>query len=138
MLAEELFKGYYETALGRAELITEVRVPVQGNRRAAYLKCTARSADDWPALGIAVAIDANGDAVQDARIVVSAATDKATRLNNVEALLRGRRIDAAALKEAGDVAAGEANVLSGARGSAAYRRELVRVYVRRAIKEAMQ
>jgi aerobic carbon-monoxide dehydrogenase medium subunit len=137
MAAEDLFKGYYETALAGPELITEVRVPAQGGRRAAYLKCTARSADDWPALGVAVAIDADGDAVRDARVVVSAATEKATRLKNVEALLSGRRIDQAVLKEAGDAAAEEANVVSGARGSAAYKRELVRVYVRRALQQAL-
>jgi carbon-monoxide dehydrogenase medium subunit len=135
MDAEELFKGYYETELGRAELITEVRVPVQAKRRAAYLKCTARSADDWPALGVAVAIDADEDTVRDVRVVVSAATEKATRLKGVEALLRGRRIESAALNEAGDAAAEEANVVSGARGGAAYKRELVRVYVRRALQE---
>ena len=136
MPAEELFKGYYETELGAAELITEVRVPVQGKRRAAYIKCTARSADDWPALGVAVAVDMNGDAAQDVRVVVSAATEKPTRLKSVEALLRGRRIDTSALTEAGDAAAEEVSVVSGARGSAAYRRELVRVYVRRALQQA--
>lgn len=136
MPAEELFKGYYETELGAAELITEVRVPVQGKRRAAYIKCTARSADDWPALGVAVAVDVNGDAAQDVRVVVSAATEKPTRLKSVEALLRGRRIDTSALTEAGDAAAEEVSVVSGARGSAAYRRELVRVYVRRALQQA--
>jgi carbon-monoxide dehydrogenase medium subunit len=136
MPAEELFKGYYETALGAAELITEVRIPVQANRRAAYLKCTARSADDWPALGVAVAVDVNGDTVQDVRVVVSAATEKPTRLESAEALLRGRRIDAAAANDAGDASAEEAGVVSGARGSAAYKRELVRVYVRRALQQA--
>jgi carbon-monoxide dehydrogenase medium subunit len=136
MPAEELFKGYYETALGGGELITEVRVPVQGNRRAAYLKCTARSADDWPALGVAVCVDLEGDATRDVRVVVSAATEKPTRLKSVEALLHGRRIDAASLNEAGDAAAEEAGVVSGARGSAAYKRELARVYVRRVLEHA--
>jgi aerobic carbon-monoxide dehydrogenase medium subunit len=133
---EELFKGYYETVLGGAELITEVRVPVQRNRRTVYLKCTARSADDWPALGVAVAIDSDGQRIGDARVVVSAATEKATRLKEVEALLRGNTIDAILLKRAGETAAEEANVVAGARGSAAYKRQLVRVYVARAIEQA--
>jgi carbon-monoxide dehydrogenase medium subunit len=131
--AEELFRGYYETVLAPGELITQVRVPVQANRRAVYLKCTARSADDWPALGVAAVVDGNRDGIRDVRIVVSAATEKATRLTRVEALLRGRTVDAAALKQAGEVAAEEANVMSGVRGSAAYKRQLVRVYVVRAL-----
>ncbi len=135
---EALFTGYYETALAPGELITEVRIPVQGARRAAYLKCTTRSADDWPALGVAVAVDAEEGIVRDARVVVSAATDKATRLPGVEALLRGNRADAALLRRAGDAAAEEANVISGVRGSAAYRRQLLRVYLGRAVQQALQ
>ena len=135
--AEDLFKGYYETVLGGAELITEVRIPVQRNRRSAYLKCTARSADDWPALGVAVTIDPDGERIGDARVVVSAATEKAARLPEVEALLRGNVVDATLLKRAGEAAADEANVVSGARGSAAYKRQLLRVYVARAIERAL-
>ncbi|HZN24397.1 MAG TPA: xanthine dehydrogenase family protein subunit M [Burkholderiales bacterium] len=135
--AEELFKGYYETSLDSAELITQVRIPIQPNRRGVYLKCTARSADDWPALGIAVVIDPDGQRVGDARVVVSAATEKPTRLNEVEALLRGNTIDAALLKRAGNAAAEEANVISGVRGSAGYKRQLLRVYVARAVAQAL-
>jgi carbon-monoxide dehydrogenase medium subunit len=134
---DDLYKGYYETVLGGGELITEVRVPLQPNRRSAYLKCTARSADDWPALGVAVAIDPDGDRIGDVRVVVSAATEKAMRLREVEALLRGNVIDARLLTQAGDAAAEEANVVSGARGSAGYKRQLLRVYVGRAIEQAL-
>ena len=134
---DDLYKGYYETVLGGGELITEVRVPLQPNRRSAYLKYTARSADDWPALGVAVAIDLDGDRIGDVRVVVSAATEKATRLREVEALLRGNVIDARLLTQAGDAAAEEANVVSGARGSAGYKRQLLRVYVGRAMQQAL-
>jgi len=54
---EELFLGYYETVLEKNELISELRVPAQGSKRAAYMKVTAGSADDWPAVGIAAVID---------------------------------------------------------------------------------
>ena len=46
--------------LARNELIAELRVPAQGTRRAAYFKVTTGSADDWPALGVAVALEADG------------------------------------------------------------------------------
>ena len=59
---EELYAGYLETTLERGELITRVDVPAMGKRRAAYLKCTTRSADDWPAVGVAVVLgDDNAD-----------------------------------------------------------------------------
>jgi carbon-monoxide dehydrogenase medium subunit len=81
---EELFAGYFETVLARDELISELVVPGQGTRRACYLKCTTRAVHDWPALGVAVSLDSQGDVVRDASIVISAATEKPTRLSGVE------------------------------------------------------
>jgi len=109
---ESLYAGYLETTLKRGELITEVQVPALGGRRAAYLKCTTRSADDWPAVGVAVVLDG-----EQPTIVVGAATDRPTRLASPEAI--------EALPIEGDL-----------HGSAAYKKQLLRVYVKRAIHEA--
>jgi carbon-monoxide dehydrogenase medium subunit len=135
---EDLFAGYYETVLARDELITELQIPPQGSRRAAYLKCTTGSADDWPALGVAVSFESDGKAIQAPRVVVSAATEKATRLRGAEAVLTGAAPDDAALARAGDAAADEAETISDVRGSAPYKRELIRVYVRRAVRQAFE
>jgi carbon-monoxide dehydrogenase medium subunit len=137
MPLEQLHKGYLETTLARNELIAEVIVPGQGARRAAYLKCTTRSADDWPALGVAVVLEMDGKAIRDARIVIGAATDTPKRLAGAEAALRGAQPDEAALKRAGDAAAKEAGVIGDAHGSTAYKRELVRVYVARAVRQSL-
>jgi len=133
---EDLFAGYYETTLARNELIAELIVPAQKGRRAAYLKCTTRSADDWPALGVAAAVDAKGGAIREARLVVSAATPKATRMKTAEAILL-EGVSDALLRRAADAAAAEAEVLSDNHGSAAYKRQLVRVYVERAVRSAL-
>ena len=133
---EALFAGYFETVLARDELITAVVVPAQGLRRAAYLKCTTRATHDWPALGVAVSLDRDGAAVRMARIVISAATEKPVRLPGAEAALSGGSDDAA-LRRAGDAAADEAQTISDGQGSAAYKRQLVRVYVRRALSAAL-
>jgi carbon-monoxide dehydrogenase medium subunit len=108
---EDLYAGYLETTLKQGELITTVEIPSVQNRRAAYLKCTTRSADDWPAVGVAVVL---GD---EDRIFVSAATDRPTRIAGESAV--------ATLKIEGDL-----------HGSAEYKKQLVRVYVKRAIDEA--
>jgi aerobic carbon-monoxide dehydrogenase medium subunit len=128
---EALYAGYLENTLKRNELITRVTVPALGTRRAAYLKCTTRSADDWPAVGMAVVID--GD---DVRVVVSAATDKPTRLVAAEKILQGKAGDPRALKQAGEAAAEEVHIESDLHGSAAYKKQLIRVYLARAIHEA--
>ena len=136
--AEELSTGYLETSVRRDELITQVEVPALGSQRAAYLKCTTRSADDWPALGIAVSIDFQGDLIQEMAAVMSAATDKPTRLAAAEKILRGQRISEKLLKQAGEAAAHEVQIEGDLHGSAAYKRQLLRVYLARAVHEARQ
>ena len=108
---EELYAGYLENTLKPGELITHVEIPPLGKRGAAYLKCTTRSADDWPAVGVAVALG------EEMRIFVSAATDRPTRIADESGL--------AGLKIEGDL-----------HGSAAYKRQLLKIYLRRAIDEA--
>ena len=137
LAVEELLTGYYETVLAKNELIADVHIPAQGKKRAAYMKVTTGSADDWPALGVAVALDGDGSAVKSARIVVSAATEKATRLTATEKLFAGASVDDKLLARAGDTAITEVEMLGDVRGSAPYKRELLRVYIGRAVKAAL-
>jgi carbon-monoxide dehydrogenase medium subunit len=134
---EELFTGYFETVLQRNELISELHVPAQGQKKAAYLKVTTGSADDWPALGVAVVLDAGASEIKSARIVVSAATEKATRLKSTEGLLAGAIVDDKLLGRLGDAAVEEVETVGDVRGSAPYKRELLRVYMGRAVKTAL-
>lgn len=134
---EDMLTGYYETVLEKDELISEVHVPAQGNKRGAYMKVTTGSADDWPALGVAAVLETDGKAVKSARMVASAATVKATRLESVEKMLAGKTIDDKLLAQAGEAAVEEVEILPDIRGSAPYKRELLRVYVRRAVRQAL-
>jgi carbon-monoxide dehydrogenase medium subunit len=138
LAVEDLLSGYYETVLAKNELISEVRVPSQSGKRASYMKVTAGSADDWPALGVAVALDGGNSTLKSARIVVSAATSRAMRLSSAEKLLAGPRIDDRLLAQAGEAAADEADIMADIRGSASYKREILRVYIGRAVRAAMQ
>ena len=80
LAVEDLFTGYYETVLERTRADRRSSRPGAGRQKGAYCKVTTGSADDWPALGVAAVIDGDGTAIKSARIVASAATDKATRL----------------------------------------------------------
>jgi len=135
---EKLFAGYFETVLARKELITSVVIPAQRDGRAVYLKCTTRAVHDWPALGVAVAVASDGASVREARVVVSAATETPGRLTGVEQALRDGRAGDALWREAGEAAAEEAQTISDGQGSAAYKRQLVRVYVARALAAALK
>ena len=134
----ELLTGYYETQLAKNELISEVVVPPQAGKRSVYLKCTTRAAHDWPALGVAVNVTADRDGVRAADVVISAATERAIRLDKTSNVLKGRRPDATLFGEAGEAAAAEVEPMDDAQGSVAYKRELVRVYVERALRQALE
>ena len=136
----DLYTGYYETLLVDNELITDVTVPPQNGRRAAYMKITTRAADDWPTLGIAVSLQMDAKVVTDARIIVSAATttNPPVRLTAAEAVLRGALPDSAVLARCGDAAAAGVELATDVRGSSAYKRELLRVYTQRILRQAME
>ena len=135
--AEDLFTGYLETVLANNELITAVSIPPQTGRRATYVKCTARTADDWPALGLAVSVRADDGIVRDARIAIGAATETARRLPQAEAALAGRTVNDATLRQAGRAAATEAPVVADHHGSAAFKRVLIEVHLQRALRRAL-
>jgi carbon-monoxide dehydrogenase medium subunit len=130
---EDLFAGYYETTLDGGELIAEVIVPVRPEWTSTYVKVTTRSAHDWPALGIAVSANLQGQRVNDLRLVLSAALDRPTRLVAAENELRGSDLNEATLKRAGEAAVAEADIHSDSRGSAAYKQHLLRVHLSRAM-----
>jgi carbon-monoxide dehydrogenase medium subunit len=134
---EDLFTGYLETVLANNELITAVSIPPQTGHRAVYVKCTARTADDWPALGLAVSLGAEDGIVREARIAIGAATETARRLPKAEAVLAGRAIDDALLREAGRAAAAEAPVVADHHGSAPYKRVLIEVHLQRAVRRML-
>jgi carbon-monoxide dehydrogenase medium subunit len=134
---DDLFTGYYETSLEKNELISVVQVPAQDARKGAYLKVTTGSADDWPALGVAVVLESDGRSIRSASIVASAATERATRLKSAEDVLTGANATEDLFRQAGDAAIADVEFIADVRGSAPYKRELLRVYVRRALSAAL-
>ncbi len=140
---DALITGYYETALAGNELITGVAIDAVPGRKAAYIKCTTRAADDWPALGVALSLVCSGGHIETARVVIGAATDRPTRVPAAEAALAGALIEgttlaAATLDRVRDAVASQVVYTSDAQGSGAYKRQLARVHVVRAITAALQ
>jgi carbon-monoxide dehydrogenase medium subunit len=130
---EDIFEGYYETNLHHDDIIREIRVPLGASYRSSYVKITTRSAHDWPALGIAVRLEIIDGVAIHPRIVLSAATNKPTRLLRTETFLHGKPITPASLREVGEAAADEADISSDSRGSADYKKHLLRVHLGRAL-----
>jgi aerobic carbon-monoxide dehydrogenase medium subunit len=137
LLVEDLYSGYYETVLAKNDLIASVQIPTQGGKHAAYMKVTTGSVDDWPALGVAVVIEGDANTAKSVRIVASAATEKAVRLKSAEEILSGNPLDDRLIRRAADAAAEDAEFIADVRGSIPYKKELMRVYVQRAVRAAL-
>jgi carbon-monoxide dehydrogenase medium subunit len=136
---DDLYSGYYETTLRRDELITHIVLPAPPPEwAAAYVKFTALSADDWPAVGVAVSAVRHDGSLGDVRVSIGAAMERALRLGGVEAQLEGARPSADLVRAAADAAAQEVRPLGDLRGSAEYKREMVRVHTRRAVDAVLQ
>lgn len=133
----DLVVGYYQTAIAAGELVAEVHLPAQpSDAKTWYEKFTALSADDWPTVGAAVWYRTAGDRIAEARVAVSAATDRPVRVTAAEAMLTGAAASADTFRRAADAAAESVEPLADIRGSASYKREMIRVHVRRALGRA--
>ena len=137
---QEFFRGAYETARQPDEVLPRVRLQRWGpHTRGAYMKFGFH---ERPTLGVAVAVTLTPDrsGVVDARIAVGSVAPAPTRMPEAEAMLRGRSVsDAeAALEEAAAAAASAVDAVSDLHGSAEYKQEMVKVFVRRAYRAAVQ
>jgi carbon-monoxide dehydrogenase medium subunit len=137
--AGDFFRGFYETALAPAEIITGVRVPM-APPGAVYEKYKSRSSEDRPCVGVAAVVQLarDGETCEDLRVVVGAASDKPERLPDAEAIGRGQPLTEELAQKVADAYAAHVETLSDLRGSAWYRTEMIRVWVRRAILHALQ
>ena len=134
---DQLCVGYYETVLARDEIISEVIVPPMQARQGAYFKVTTRAAHDWPALGVAVTLRAEANIIREATLIVAAATDRPTRLHDVEQALLNAEFDEAAIRQAAREAAGKLDIASDQHGSSHYKKHLLGIYLGRAVRAAL-
>lgn len=126
---EELITGYYETSLRPDELLVEVCIPCNV-QRAVYRKFRSRSSEDRPCVAVAAA--RNDSQV---RVVVGAVAERPQYFPDICVLADGEPLNRALATEIGRRYAEAIDPISDVRGSAAYRRRIIAVEVRRALEE---
>ncbi|MBI1762178.1 MAG: xanthine dehydrogenase family protein subunit M [Acidobacteria bacterium] len=135
--AADFFVDMLTSAVEPNEIVTEIRVPVPAQpKAAAYLK-VAQSASGFALVGVAVQLKLNNGQCEEISIGVTGLAPKAYRAKAVEDALRGKTLDAAAIRAAsGQADADASDALGDIHASADYRRHLSRVYAQRAINAA--
>jgi len=138
---EEFFTGPSETILKHKEILTEIFIPNRPSRSfGIYKKYSARNAGDLALVGVAVEICLDAEKVQceEIRIALGAVAPTPLRAKKAETLLRGKKVDDTLIEQVAQEAASESHPISDLRGSAEYRKEMVRVFTKRALREAIQ
>ena len=135
---EDFFVDYYQTALEPGELLTEIRVPPPQRPGWSHIKFTPRSVEDFATVGVAMTLRAKEGSCEDVRLALNSVASTIVRAKRAEDVLRGQRLSDDLLREAGEIAATEVDPMDDNRGSADYKRDLVKVLVRRAAEQAIQ
>jgi len=130
----EFFTGFYETALREAEVLTSIDVPAMpAGARWRYLKWTPRAQEDKALVGLAAMLVLDGRRCRVARLAVGGVGASPLVLARAEQALEGEELDDATIARAADAAAGEIQPMDDLQGSAEYRRDMLRVWVRRVV-----
>lgn len=138
---EDFFVGPGKTALEEGQLLEEIVVPnLPARSGGAYLKLSLRRAVDLATVGVGcfLTLDGSGDTCKDIRIVLGAVAPTPLRAKEAEALLRGKSLSDDILDKAAAAAMEASKPITDIRSTADYRRKMVGVLTRRAVRQAWE
>jgi carbon-monoxide dehydrogenase medium subunit len=137
---DDLFVGLFETSLGPGEILTEIRIPKPAAASGgAYLKIE-RKVGDYAVAAVAVQLELAGAAdptIRAIRIGLTNVSPIPMRARAAEAALTGQRPTDDVLEAAGKAAASECAPSADLRGQVDYKRDLVRILTKRALRRAL-
>ena len=137
--AEKFFTGVKKTCLAYDDIATEIVIPLLGeDERAAYIKFATRKAMDLAIVGVAAWLKMDGETVADARIALGAVATTPILAPDAGAYLIGKKLTDEVLESCGVIAMNSCRPISDVRASAEYRRDMVRVFTKRAIRKAIE
>ena len=138
---EDFFIGPGATALKTDELLTELQIPSPSAHTAGvYIKYTTRGGEELALIGVAalLTLDARDGTCTDAKVALGAVAPTPIRARGAEAVLKGKKIEQGLIEEAARIASDESSPIDDIRGSAEYRREMLKVFARDAIRQAAE
>jgi aerobic carbon-monoxide dehydrogenase medium subunit len=134
---EDFHVGPYMTAVGDAEMLTEVRLEVRSGAGSAHEK-VERRAGDWAIAAASAAVWMNGATIADVGIALSAVGLTTIHLTRAEELLRGKPPSQELFAQAGAIAAEDCSPGADGRGPVDYKRHLAGVLTHRALRRATE
>ena len=136
---EDFFTGPSESVLAHDELVVEIQVPNPPPRSGmVYIKHTLRAAMELAIVGVAALITLQKGICREVKIALGAVAPTPMRATKAESRLMGKPFSAELVKQAAETASDEARPISDIRGTAEYRKEMVRVLTQRALNQARE
>ena len=136
---QDFFLGVKKTSLEPGEIVTGIIIPpLAENEGAAYIKHAVRKAMDLAIIGVAVKIKVEDGICTDARIALGAVAATPIRAPKAEQALIGKALTDETIVKASEEAMDSCHPISDIRASAEYRKDMIRVFTKRAIKQAME
>ena len=132
---QTLFTGPGETSLVDDDLLQEIVVQkLPNNAKAVYYKLSTRRAMDIAAVGVAVCLGTQAEGkINHVAIALGAVAPTPLRAGRTEQFLRGQSFSRELVERAASIAADEASPISDLRASAGYRKEMIKVLVKRGL-----
>lgn len=137
MPLEDFFHGSAETRIEPGEILADITIPDQATTGSTYIKFGLRRSGALAVTGVAVSVVVEGDILKEARVVLASAAPTVMRASDAEEFLRGKKISDELLAQAGVLAAAQSRPRDSIRGSAEYRKNLVEVLTKRALRKAI-
>jgi carbon-monoxide dehydrogenase medium subunit len=138
MSLENFFTGPGSSLISYDEILVDIVIPDQATTGSAYFKFGLRNSGALAVVGAATSVVAEGLHVEGVRIVLSAVAPTPIRARRAEQLIVGNSVTETLLEEAGKAAARECRPISDIRGSEEYRRDMVRIFTKRALRKALK
>ena len=133
---EDFHRGPYETAVGDAEMLIEVRLPIRPGGSSAYEK-VERRAGDWAVVSAGAAVWMADGVITDARIGLAAVGPNTTSIEGVSEALRGETPSEEVYARAGAIAAQQCRPTADGRGSVEFKRHLADELTRRTLRRSV-
>lgn len=134
---DDFFTGLFESALAPNELLVEIRVPTPSAGQGAAYEKMERKVGDYAISAVAINVTMDGDTCRSARIALTNVSAVPMRATQAETALTGKVPTEDVLEAAGQAAAAECDPSSDLRGSAAYKRDITRILLKRAARRAI-
>jgi aerobic carbon-monoxide dehydrogenase medium subunit len=132
---KDFFTGIYETVLEPGEILVDVKVPhMPAGSKTVYLRYSTLSANDWPCLGVAALLSKENDRCRELRLALSGLAPTPVLVSGLE-WVRDQTLDDSLLDRILTAVDRQIEPLSDLRGSAWYKRQIAKVFVKRAIAQ---